>query len=246
MKFYKRQNLNNGNPMDDSWTVSADNQIKTNITSAMETPSGNSNQRPLQPENGAIRYNLQIGSGELEVFVNGRWETIKTNRQQELTLQSFENGDYFDTYFGPLAYNIDTTRPQNIFVFVDNVYQIPERNYTLTQSTEESPLTTSTTITRSSNFGETIIHIGNVANFNVGTPINGTNLNGNVITEVSATDQTITVFPGALGPINPGDLVVASFSTGTYVIFSEDAVPVPSKPVTVLMGIDGYTPPFNT
>lgn len=246
MKFYKRQNLNAGNPMDDSWVATADGRLTTNSTSAMETPSGSSNQRPPQPEEGSIRYNTQIGAGELEVFVNNKWETIKTNRQQQLTLQNFTNGDYLDRYFGPLSYNIDTSRPQNILVFVDNVYQVPYANYTLAESTIAAPLTTSTIVTQTANFGDTVIHIGSVADFNVGGPVDGTNLNGNTITAVSATDQTITVFPGALGPIYPGDPVIAKFSTGTYIVFAEDAVPVPSKPVTVLMGIDGYTPPFGT
>ena len=232
--------------MDNSWVATADGQLKTNSTAAMDTPAGNSNERPANPDDGAIRYNTQIGAGELEVFVNGRWETIKTNRQQQLTLQTFENGDYLDRHFGPLAYNIDTSRPQNIFVFVDNVYQVPGRNYTLAEGTLASPLTTSTIALQPANFGDTTIYIGTVADFNVGGAVDGTNLNGNTITAVSATDNTITVFPGALGPIYPGDPVIAKFSTGTYVVFAEDAVPVPTKPVTVLMGIDGFTPPFNT
>lgn len=232
--------------MVNSWVAAADGQITTDSTSAMQTPTGDNTTRPNNPQDGSIRFNTQVGSGELEVYLHGRWETIKTNRQQQITVQNFNNGDYQDRFFGPLTYNVDVNSPQNLFVFVDNVYQLPETNYTLVAGSESFPLTTSTVCTQTTNFGGNIVHVESVADFNVGRSINGTNLNGNIVVATSVTDKTITIFPGALGPIYPGDPVIAIFNTGTYILFSEDSVPVPTKPVTVLLGFDGYNPPFTT
>ena len=162
-----------------------------------------------------------------------------------VTKQTFDNGDYADTIFGPLAYDIDPTKPENLTVYVENVWQIPGSNYELIRSTDVQPLTTTTTVTRDIPFGDTVLYIDAIADFNVGVRVYGTNLDGNVIVATSATDKTITIFPGALGFIRTGGLVVATYNTGTYIKFYDNALPVPYKPVIALLGLDGYCPPFE-
>ena len=246
MKFYKRQNTDRIDPMSSRWAIEVDGRIVTDSTNSMETPAGTAAQRPVAPVNGSLRYNNDIGAGgELEVFVNGQWEIVKTNRHATVTKQTFDNGDYADTIFGPLAYDIDPTKPENLTVYVENVWQIPGSNYELIRSTDVQPLTTTTTVTRDIPFGDTVLYIDAIADFNVGVRVYGTNLDGNVIVATSATDKTITIFPGALGFIRTGGLVVATYNTGTYIKFYDNALPVPYKPVIALLGLDGYCPPFE-
>jgi hypothetical protein len=246
MKFYKRLPISQFNPMDDKFAVEADGRIVTDTVVGMETPSGDASQRSVFPENGTIRYNTDIGNGgELEAYVNGTWEIIKTNRQATVTKQTFENGDYADTIFGPLAYDIDITKPENLSVYVENVYQIPGVNYELRRSSLGFPLTSTATVVQTVGFGETVVYLDTIADFNVGLTLTGTNLNNNVIIATSATDKSITIEPGALGFIPVGGLAVANFSTGTYVQFEPSSTPVPFKPVTTLLGLDGYCPPFQ-
>jgi hypothetical protein len=245
MRFYRRQ-TSSIKPQDTSFAVEADGRIVTKTKIGMEIPSGVQEDRYTTPKNGTIRYNQDIGTGgELEAYVNGQWEIIKTNRQATVTRQTFNNGDYADRIFGPLAYNIDITRPENIMVYVDNVYQVPGVNYELQESVAGLPITTSTTIAISANFGDTTIFLESIADFNAGRVLSGTNLEGNIIIATSATTNSITISPGAAGFIPVGGLAVVNISTGTYVVFTEDAVPTPSKPVTTLMGLDGYCPPFE-
>jgi hypothetical protein len=244
MKFYKRENLSQLNPMDNSLAVEVDGRIVTNTSASLQLPVGNNSQRPTVLRNGEIRYNTETGTGEIEAFINGSWQRIKTNRQQQIAQQTFTNGNYANTIFGPLTWDIDPTRPQNVMVYVDNVYQIPTTNYTLARSSNAQPLTTSTLVSSAVAFGATLIPLDSVINFNAGQRIDGTNLSANTIVSVDTTNSTITITPGTLGTISQGGLAITFFNTGTYVIFNPDSVPVPTKPVTTLLGFDGYTPPF--
>lgn len=247
MKFYKRQNTDKMDPMSSRWAIETDGRLVTESTNSMQIPIGSVDQRPATPVNGVLRYNTELGTGELEVFINGGWEIIKTNRHATVTKQVFENGDYQDVIFGPLAYDIDPTKPENLTVYVENVWQIPGENYELVRSTDVQPLTTTTTITQDIPFGSETLYLDSVADFNVGIAVYGTNLSGNIITATSATDKTITIFPGALGFIR-GDgssIAVATYNTGTYIRFIDGAIPVPYKPVIALLGLDGYCPPFE-
>jgi hypothetical protein len=245
-KFYKRQNMDYTNPRTNKLAVEITGEIVTDTSAGMQMPRGDAETRVETPVNGTIRYNTEIGpGGELEAYINGTWEIIKTNRQATVTRQEFDNGDYQDTIFGPLAYDIDITRPENLMVYVENVYQLPGVNYTLVESTALVPLTTSTTVVTAVGFGATIIELESIADFNVGLVLSGTNLQGNTIVATSATDSTITVSPGALGFIPEGGLAIAFYEPGTYVKFATNATPVPFKPVITLLGLDGFCPPFQ-
>lgn len=245
MKFYKRENLSTINPMDNALAVEDDGRIVTNTSASLQLPSGSTAKRPTVLKNGEIRFNTTLGTGEIEAYINGKWQIIKTNRQQNITQQTFTNSNYINTIFGPFQYDVDITKPQNVMVYIDNVYQIPTTNYTLVKSTVAQPVTTTTLVTQTVSFGGTLVHLESIVDFNPGNLIDGTNLTGNTIVSVDTTGSTITISPGALGNISPGGLAVSFFQTGTYVVFAPDTIPAPSKPITVLLGFDGYTPPFE-
>jgi hypothetical protein len=246
MKFYKRLPINRKDPMSKTFAVETDGRIVTNTSNSLQTPVGTAAQRPTVPVDGQLRYNTDIGvGGELEAYVNGTWEIIKTNRQANITKQEFDNGDYADTFFGPLTYDVDVAKPENVFVYVENVPQIAGINFSLDYSSISTPITTSTIITQNETGGITVIRVASVADFNPGNPIAGINLTGNTIVDTSATDLTITITPGTYGPISIDDVVATQLPVGTYVRFSSDSLPVPHKPVITLLGFDGYNPPFE-
>ena len=86
-------------------------------------------------------------SKEFEVY-NGStpgtgWEKIRTVRPAPITVQNLGDGDYAKTVFGPLKYAsgenyTNYTNPQNIFVYIENVFQIPATNYTLLQNGDQT------------------------------------------------------------------------------------------------------------
>jgi len=140
MKFIKRLPLDNNNVMSNRWAVLADDRIVTDTDVGLKLPVGDDGTRPKINENGTIRYSTTLN--EYEVY-NGTspgkgWEKVRTVRPAPITVQNLGDGDYAKTVFGPLNYSTgesytNYSDPQNIFVFVENVYQIPGLNYTLSQ-----------------------------------------------------------------------------------------------------------------
>jgi hypothetical protein len=132
MRFIKRLVLNKKDPVSNTFAVEADGRIRTTTVRSLQLPSGTTTQRP-SPEDGMVRYNTTLHDGEIyNVSGDGTgWERIKTNRQGQITPQNLGVGNYANTVFGPLSYDVDVAKPQNVMVFVDNVYQIPTTNYTL-------------------------------------------------------------------------------------------------------------------
>jgi len=246
MKFYKRLPINRKDPMSNAFAVEADGRIVTNTHASIQAPRGTTAQRPTVLSNGEIRYNTELGTGELEAYINGSWQIVKTNRQAEITVNTFTNGDYLNTVFGPLNYNVNTAKPQNVMVYVENVYQVPTSNYTLVLSTVGTPITAASTIIGTAPASTTTLVLNSIADFNIGNSITGTNIVSTAtITSVNTQSHSITITPPTTGIINSGTTVISTFALGTYVVFTNDAVPVPNKPVTVLQGFDGYNPPFE-
>ena len=243
MRYVKRLPLSHRDPISNRFAVDQNNLIITNSTNAMQLPSGTLAQRPATPINGEIRYNTQLGtSGELEAFVDGTWQIIKTNRQQTITQNTFTGSNYSNTIFGPLTYNVDITKPQNVMVYIENVYQIPTTNYVLHSSTSGNLLSTSTQIAISTSTGATTLYLNSTADFDTGNSIT---VDTNTGTILSVTTNSITINTPLSVGISSGDTITTKFSTGTFVQFTPGDIPAPNKPITVLLGFDGYTPPFE-
>lgn len=138
MKFIKRLPLARTDPMSDKFAVLVDDRIITNTKVSISMPVGSDLDRPSIYLNGQVRFNTSIN--ELETYNNVHlgWENIRTVRPAPITQQSLGPGDYTETDFGPLRYSTgeyytNYTSPQNIFVFIENVFQISTTNYTLIQ-----------------------------------------------------------------------------------------------------------------
>ncbi len=144
MKYVKKAPIVQNAPMNDRFSVLADDRIVTNTRVGMEMPRGGDADRNPLYVNGTIRWNTD--TSEFEVY-NGNspglgWEIMRTNRPADIVLQNLGNGDYVKTDFGPLQYDATTpwgnfpnslNKPQNILVFIENVFQIPTVNYNLIQ-----------------------------------------------------------------------------------------------------------------
>lgn len=258
MRFIKKLPLFRNQPASDKFSVLADDRIITDTKKSLQVPSGLTADRPAVtgPDySGMIRYNTDGDVKEFEVYNydhpanTPRWEPLRTVRPGTITIQDLGTGTYNDSIFGPLRYDIDITLPQNLSVYVENVYQIPAVNYTLISD----PSVSTATITYNVNIGDTTIYLNTLTNINVGSPpwrrIAGVNINSlSTITAVSVVyNNTYDGYPVSIsipttGGISLGTEVSVSYCPGTYVQFNE---PVPEKPVITLLGLDGYWPvPF--
>lgn len=238
MKYYKRQPIDSKNPTSNSFAVQADGTIITDTHGAIEIPDGDNSQRPAAPSEGMLRYNTQLGY--FEAYTSGAWNTIQAVTNFNVVQQEFDNGDYADMYFGPLSRDVDVSKPQEVFVYVENVPQISNYNYTLEYGAVGSPITTSTVLTSNTGSGQWMINVASVADFNTGQKIQGSGLDAlTTVTATSVTDLTITLSLPTLNPINSGTVVTTTIGTGTWVKFSNNSLPVPHKPVFVITGFAG-------
>jgi len=241
MKYTKRLVLNRFRPTDGAFAVQQDTTIITNSTSALQTPSGTTLQRPTVPVNGEIRYNqTTLDLEAYNISGNGTgWEKIKTNRQTAITAQNLGTGNYANTLFGPLAYTVDSTKPQNVLVFVDNVYQLPTTNYSLVTGVGVS---TTASLTSGAISNTNTLVISTMTNILPGMTVTaGTGIaNGTTVTSITTATKTITIIPNTTGIISTGTVLTFSEGGGVYVNFTSA---VPNKPVFVLLGLDGYSPP---
>lgn len=264
MRYIKKLALFSKSPMDDKFSVLQDQKrIVTNSSSTMQLPTGPRSARPTGSSivDGTIRYNSEIN--EFEVY-NGtlyssgqsqnQWEILRTIRQANITPQNLGYGNYNDVYFGPLAYDISLTKPQNVLVFVDNVYQIPNTNYTLVQN----PTAAISTTTVAGN-NTTTLYITTTTNVDVGEEgiwriITGSGIQlGTTVTSISTSISVpnngyslgislpATVSPGTQLTFQYGSYPVSGATT--YIKFTG---PVPAKPVFTLLGFDGYFPAGKT
>jgi hypothetical protein len=133
MRFLKSHNLNKFKRTDKSVSSSSVGHIDMRSKKAVLVPKGNELQRPLVPENGQLRYNTDID--DLEAYVDGIWRRIRYKESVEIVQQNVGTGDFVEQYFGPL--NPIPFAGQNILVFVENVFQIHNINYTIVQNPSE-------------------------------------------------------------------------------------------------------------
>jgi hypothetical protein len=243
MKFYKRQSIDSHNPQDNKFAVEADGRLISNSTESFKLPGGTNVQRPIDTTAGQIRHNIDLE--DLEVKVRTLWERVRTVRPANITVQNLGSGNYFSTIFGPLnsAYS-QSYDPSydggaaNIMVYVDNVYQIPEINYSLIN--DPAPVSAATTATSSAS--STVLYLDSVQNVQPGQTITGS-------AGISSSTVVVRTLPGtrnieisqpttAAVPISTN--LTFTFNSGTFIQF---AGTVPAKPVVTLLGYDGFFPP---
>ena len=251
MRYIKKLALNKKDPQSDRFSVLQDDRIVTTSKTSLEVPLGTKADRPVVLLDGTVRFNTTLQ--EFEVYNSQNpgfrpWEILRTIRQATITSQDLGYGNYNDNIFGPLAYTIDPTRPQNVFVFVDNVWQTPNTNYTLT--TDPAPATS--TLSENTTTGVTTIFLNTLTNIDVGEPgtwrtvtaSTGIQL-GTTVTSVNFVYDSVNngyamdISLPTTDAISSGTVITVSYNSGTFIQFSG---PVPAKSVYALLGFDGYFP----
>lgn len=239
MKFIKRLALDRKKQSSNRFAVEADDRIETTSKVSLQLPRGAQADR-ASPINGQIRYSTTLN--EIESYVDGQWEIVRTVRQANITPQNLGVGNYVNTLFGPLSYDVDTAKPQNVMVYVDNVYQIPTTNYTLISGTSVAE----TAITQSgTSINTTTIFLNTTTNVITGQLVTAPSglAGGTTVTNVNVVTRAIEISPSTIAIVPGGTTLTFSYNAGTFVDFTGS---VPAKQVFVLLGVDGYYPPFNS
>src|SRR6056300_790031 len=146
MKYIKRQTTNaRGTGLGRGIHVTTiDKEVILDSENVVLVPKGKTEDRPRFPKNGHMRYNTD--DNRFEVYEQGEWNGIRNTAPSSnapITVQSLGNGDASETIFGPLDsgdpfYPIPAAA-QNILVFAENVFQLPNTNYDLVQNPAGKP-----------------------------------------------------------------------------------------------------------
>jgi len=143
MRYLKRQSTNKRLLNGKGLIYTQYEDIEAQSVGAFLVPKGTSAQRPTSPSEGQVRYNTTNRQLEVYEFNSGtsqvEWKTFRLSEPQNITLQNLGNGDNTEVNFGILNDNFGSglgypTTPENIFVLVENVLQIANTNYTLSQN----------------------------------------------------------------------------------------------------------------
>lgn len=140
MRLIKAHNTNTRSIKGNGVKYDINDQVIVDSTNSMVIPKGTAAERPSTAVEGQMRYNTD--DGQFEVYQNAEWRELRfkePNQDPGIVVQDLGLGDATETVFGPLASG-DPDYPvpvaaQNVIVLVDNVFQIPNVNYTLEQST---------------------------------------------------------------------------------------------------------------
>jgi hypothetical protein len=242
MKYIKRLVLNRKDQQSNRFAVEADDRIVTTSKVSLQLPSGATSDRP-SPIDGQVRYNSTIQDSEIynASGLGTGWERIKTNRQGVITQQNLGTGNYLNTVFGPLSYDVATSKPQNILVFQGAAFQIPTAAYTIQLGSSIGVIRNTSGPTSA---GTNTIVLTSVADVLLGEIITAaTGIAGaTTVTSVTTVTNSITISNNTIGVLSDGTACTFAAPSGTarYIKFTS---PAPADQVTVLLGFDGYTYP---
>jgi len=142
MRYLKRQSTNRRLLRGKGLIYTQYEEIEAQSTGAFLVPKGTQAQRPATPQEGQLRFNTTLRQLEVYESLGGGapvWKQFRLSEPQNIVVQNLGNGDDIEVNFGILNDGFGSglgypTTPENILVMVENVLQIPNTNYTLTQN----------------------------------------------------------------------------------------------------------------
>lgn len=247
MRYLRQQFLNRRRISDYRLYVDTTDSVVMNTPNNLQMPKGLTSERPVSPKLGMIRYNKT--TNEVEVYQgvaegSGSWRSLRYKEAGKVILQSLGNIDGYTYYYGPLnaAYdptNVATTTDnfggQNILVFIENVFQIFNTNYVVTQNPVASA-----SLTTQANSGTTTLVVASTASIPNNSIVTGDPAlqSNTVATVVNAT--TISINNILNGNILNGTSLTFTSPAGYYLNFTSDPAysSMIGKPITILHGFD--------
>lgn len=142
MRYLKRQSTNKRLLNGKGLIYTQYETIEAQSTGAFLVPKGTQVQRPATPIEGQLRFNTTLRQLEVYESLGGGapvWKQFRLSEPQNIVVQNLSNGDDTEVNFGILNDGFGSglgypTASENILVMVENVLQIPNTNYTLTQN----------------------------------------------------------------------------------------------------------------
>jgi hypothetical protein len=227
MRYLKRQTLDRRSANNTTLYSDAERAnvyIAPTGQGSVVIPTGTTAQRPSSPVNGMMRYNTDVSTGgQVEVYQSGTWRSLRFKESGQIIQQNLGAGDGTTTYFGPLSpqpptvvANNATWGSQNILVIVENVIQVSEINYTVTNNPTVAAQTYAPTLSIAAVVGSTGLY------FNNAVYITGASGNGTTATLTYVAGNT----PFAIGSTITVTGVVPLAYNGTFTVTANTSTSV--------------------
>jgi len=149
MRYIRRQSTNTRGLVGKGVNYTVDDEVRLDSANAVLVPKGSTAERPTYPNNGHLRYNTD--ENKFELYEAGAWRSARFSEpvRAGIKVQTLGLGDASEQFFGVLDSG-DTdypvpVAPQNILVFVENVFQLPANehgvggNYDIVQNPAGKP-----------------------------------------------------------------------------------------------------------
>ena len=213
MRFLRNLNLNPKAPHDKRLNITKSDEVQFNTTRSLLLPSGPDSDRAVSPVAGMMRLNTT--SGQVEVYQNNVWRSLRFKEASQITIQNLGNGDGLSTLYGPLnpappaiVQSGTTWTGANLMVYVENVFQIFNTNYLIAQNPNVD-----TTVSVLANSGATSLTLSNVADVIAGSLITTSAPTTTISTTVNTTAVTATYSSGGVTSTS----MTVSGKSGTFV-----------------------------
>mgnify|MGYP001162797034 FL=1 len=264
MRYLKRQSTNKRLLNGKGLIYTQYETIEAQSTGAFLVPKGTQVQRPTTPIEGQLRFNTTLRQLEVYESLGGGapvWKQFRLSEPQNIVVQNLSNGDDTEVNFGILNDGFGSglgypTASENVLVMVENVLQIPNTNYTLTQNPCDVNSNIVSAVANYNSTGVGAYVSSNAAlidwqskGYHVGQTVvvtgSATNNGTKTVTAVTPTHLSVNTLLNTEANLGGGNtfnmdgkssVTGVSYPSGQYITFGT-AVPT-GKPVTVLHNFD--------
>ena len=264
MRYLKRQSTNKRLLNGKGLIYTQYETIEAQSTGAFLVPKGTQVQRPTSPIEGQLRFNTTLRQLEVYESLGGGapvWKQFRLSEPQNIVVQNLSNGDDTEVNFGILNDGFGSglgypTASENVLVMVENVLQIPNTNYTLTQNPCDVNSNIVSAVANYNSTGVGAYVSSNAAlidwqskGYHVGQTVvvtgSATNNGTKTVTAVTPTHLSVNTLLNNEANLGGGNtfnmdgkssVTGLSYPSGQYITFGT-AVPT-GKPVTVLHNFD--------
>lgn len=197
------------------------------------------------PTEGQVRYNTSTHEVEVYQGSSASWRSLRFKESTKIIQQNLGGIDGYSYFYGPLnaMYNPSNVSSennnfdgQNILVIIENVIQIWNTNYVITQNP-----TAGVTTSAESDDGTTTLSFASTAAIPTGSVVSGSPyFQPNTIATVTDANTVTLSHTISGGNILSGTPITFTAPTGYYLNFTSDPVysSMVGKVITVLHGFD--------
>jgi hypothetical protein len=133
MRYIRRQSTNARGLVGKGVNYTVDDEVRLDSAKAVLVPKGSTAERPTYPTNGHLRYNTDTNAFEQYEADSWRGTRYAEPVRVGIKVQTLGRGDASEQFFGVLdSGDINfpiPVAPQNVLVFVENVFQLPSNEH---------------------------------------------------------------------------------------------------------------------